>query len=60
MTDKREAVCKLREQGYDVADEEGVVIFYGTPHRDAERACRGIGYDASFGSRGRRGNDSDK
>ena len=58
MTDKREAVCMLREQGYDVSDEEGVVMFYGTPHRDAERACKAIGYTASYGSKERRKEDA--
>lgn len=59
MTDKREAVCRLREQGYEVFDEEGVIMFYGASHRDAERACKVIGYEASYGSKGRRANDTD-
>lgn len=51
MTDKRDAVCRLRGQGYDVSDEEGVVMFHGTSHKDAERACKAIGYESSFGSK---------
>ena len=54
MTDKREAVSRLRERGYDVYDEDGVVMFYETSYKDAERACRTIGYIASFGSRPKR------
>lgn len=56
MTDKRDAVCRLREQGYDVSDEEGVVMFHGTSHKDAERACNAIGYNSSFGSKPERKN----
>ena len=56
MTDKREAVSRLRERGYDVYDEDGVVMFYGTSHKDAERACKAIGYESSFGSKPERKN----
>ncbi len=48
---KQEAVLELQKKGFDVYNDHGIVMFRNIEFKDARKACKGIGYEGSYGIR---------